>query len=445
MSDSGRLAGPGTATRGPFGLCREWLTHDGVVLPSLLLLSHDEQLARLRASCPEAVPVAAVAGDLCLDRMLLSRPLRPVYRRAFGVHDGQRLLLVSSTWGPRSLFGAGPELVERLARELPLDDYRIVVALHPNVWDHHSPWQIDAWLHACRRAGALVVPPDEGWRAGLIGADVVLGDHGSVSFYGVALGRPLLLASFPENELDPASPVAMLGRLAPRLAPGVGLASQLDAAIEGFAEADYAPVTALASASPGRAAPLLRPMLYRLMNLPEPPPAADVAVVPIPPHQPPRPAAYWARASWSPAGADGWQVEVSRHQVSPPDADLLVELARARGAELAQAAVVVHRAEDDALEGPAWSWAGDEPLPRLAVTTLGPRRCQVWARAGGSALLTAVPDRMPPGWDIAVLGCAVLGWLNAGGSLRSLPERFDVRVGGRRTTVHARYDGSSDA
>ena len=31
------------------------------------------------------------------------------------------------------------------------------------------------------RAGLGVIPPQEGWRAALVGADVLIGDHGSVT------------------------------------------------------------------------------------------------------------------------------------------------------------------------------------------------------------------------------------------------------------------------
>jgi hypothetical protein len=76
---------------------------------------------------------------------------------------------------------------------------------------------VRAWLADSMRRGLILVPPEEGWRAVLAAADVVIGDQGSVTCYAAAIGRPVLLASFPREELDPASAVAGLGRVAPRL------------------------------------------------------------------------------------------------------------------------------------------------------------------------------------------------------------------------------------
>ncbi|MFJ9905834.1 hypothetical protein ACIRVK_23565 [Streptomyces sp. NPDC101152] len=48
-----------------FGMAPDWLLEDGRPLASATVLSHPEQLERLRSSCPEAVPTAVLAGDPC--------------------------------------------------------------------------------------------------------------------------------------------------------------------------------------------------------------------------------------------------------------------------------------------------------------------------------------------------------------------------------------------
>jgi hypothetical protein len=45
-------------------LSREVLTCRGRLLPSVLALTHDAELAELHDSCPEALPAAVVAGDI---------------------------------------------------------------------------------------------------------------------------------------------------------------------------------------------------------------------------------------------------------------------------------------------------------------------------------------------------------------------------------------------
>ncbi|MFK8845996.1 hypothetical protein [Streptomyces sp. Ac-502] len=96
----------GDAGRAPvFGLSPEWLLRDGVPVATATVLSHPEQLARLRHACPPAARTAVLAGDPCFDRLLAALPHRDSFRRALGVSAGRRLVVVNSTWGPRSLFG----------------------------------------------------------------------------------------------------------------------------------------------------------------------------------------------------------------------------------------------------------------------------------------------------------------------------------------------------
>jgi hypothetical protein len=94
----GRIQGAGPpATRPVTGVPPDRLVVGGRVVPSALILPHERHLELLARDCPEALRVAAVAGDPCLDRLLASRRHRDSYRRAFGMRTGRRLVLVSST------------------------------------------------------------------------------------------------------------------------------------------------------------------------------------------------------------------------------------------------------------------------------------------------------------------------------------------------------------
>jgi hypothetical protein len=200
-----------------FGLSPDLVLRDGSPIPSAIVLSHDEQLARLRASAPAAAKVAVVTGDPCYDRLRASIPWRPRYRRALGADGDQTVIAVSSTHRKDSLLGEVSELYERLLAELPVDDFRVVAILHPHIWYEHSPDQVHRWLAPQQRSGLVVVPPEHGWRATLVAADQLIGDHGSVTAYGAALGLPTSLAAFPESAVAPDSAVALLGSFAPRL------------------------------------------------------------------------------------------------------------------------------------------------------------------------------------------------------------------------------------
>jgi hypothetical protein len=262
------------------GLARETLTHRGRVIPSVLALTHDQELVVLRGSCPEALPSAVVVGDICLDRLVASQPFRANYRRALGVADDQRLVVVSSTWAPESTFGQHPELCRRLLSELPRSRHRVALVLHPSVWAVHSPWQIHMWLARCMREGLLVIPPDEGWRATVIASDWVIGDHGSTTQYAAAIGRPVVLSAFPVHVIRSGSIADTVASAAPMLDLGRPLLDQLRVA-EHATERTGA-TAGLITSRPGRAAATLRRAMYELLGLAEPDHPAETRPVPLP-------------------------------------------------------------------------------------------------------------------------------------------------------------------
>jgi hypothetical protein len=261
------------------GLSRESLTRRGRVLPAAIGLSHEDELVALRSSCPEALRTAVVVGDPCLDRMVAGLALRSRYREVLGVPEGGRLVTVSSTWAPASAFGHRPSLCRALLAELPTDGYRVALVLHPNAWAVHGRWQIRAWLHDCIEAGLLVIPPEEGWRAAVIASDHVLGDHGSTTQYAAAVGTPVALASFPDDEVRRGSLADAVRRCCRRIDPARPLLPQLPAAVPGRGTTHLA---GLVSSRPGTAMAELRRIMYRLLDLPEPTSPARTAAVPAP-------------------------------------------------------------------------------------------------------------------------------------------------------------------
>lgn len=280
---SHRWAGAGLAAPRPVaGLRREALVNGGRVIPSLITLAHHDHRRRLLEVCPEAAPAVRVVGDPAYDRLVASTPLRERYRRALGVADGRRLVVVSSTWGPRALLGRNHDLLRRLATELPQDQYAIVAVLHPTTWTWHGRKQMIAWFDDCLRLGVGLLPPEEGWRAALAAADLVVGDHGSVSYYAGALGAPVMLAAFPDDDVLPGSQADLLRRLAPRLSPERPLLPQVQACLEGHRPCVGAMLRDRLTSEPDRAAALLRRMMYELLRLEEPPDPPPVDPVPLP-------------------------------------------------------------------------------------------------------------------------------------------------------------------
>lgn len=161
-------------------------------------------------------------GAIWRDGLRSSRSQRKAYRDAFGLAPGQRLMLVTSTWGEDSLYGRWPALIDMLAQQLPLDSWRVAVMLHPNISRAHSPWQVSRWLDRARQDGVLVLPEGEADLrvAALVAADVVVGDHGAVTHWAAGQGVAVVLADTPVDAARPSSPIGDLLRVAPRLEPG---------------------------------------------------------------------------------------------------------------------------------------------------------------------------------------------------------------------------------
>ncbi|WP_116199285.1 hypothetical protein [Amycolatopsis circi] len=256
----------GSATVETTGLDRELLTFRGRVLPAVLGLSTESEVGVLRERCPEALPAAVVAGDLCLDGMRAASGLRERYRRALGV-GSRRLVVLSSTWFTDSAFGRVPKLPEAIVNALPDDRYAVAAVLHPNVWAVHGRRQVAAWLDGCR--GLRVLPPEQGWQATMLAADWVIGDHGSTTGYAAALGRPVTLASLPDGQARAGSVADLVRARSEPLDLDQPLERQEEAAIAA-APRLAAEVLPVVSTRIDCSAGILRSAMYRLLELSEP-------------------------------------------------------------------------------------------------------------------------------------------------------------------------------
>jgi hypothetical protein len=301
------------------------------------------------------------------------------------------------------------------------------MALHPNIWQWHTPWQIRAWTDSARRAGVRLLPPAEGWRAALVAADLLIGDHGSVTFYGATLGVPTTLATAPLDAVAPDSAIGRFLRAAPRLDHDRPYRAQLDALQE---PAELAEITALATSAPEQAMSLLRKEFYRIVDLPEPAWPAEPLAVPVPPDGDREPGAQLLRVELT-----GRHATVTRHPAEllrienrlPDGTHLSVDLAEPYRAFLELADVVV---VPDARDAAAVLSA--MPGCLLAAGAIDRRSCLVVDTSGTAIRFTT---------DLARVCAAVVHtWLTEGRNLADLAGDLSVTLGATTHVVTAQLD-----
>ncbi|RJQ85579.1 hypothetical protein [Amycolatopsis panacis] len=434
---------PETGDRRPeteaFGLSVETLLSAGVPRADAFVLSHPDQQRLLAARAPSAAGAAVVAGDPCFDRLLASLPLRERYRRALGIGD-RKLIVLSSTWSGDSLLGTRPELPRELVAELSPEEAVCALILHPNLTHGHGAGAVRGWYADCLRAGMLILDEIHGWRAGLIAADLVVGDHGSVTGYSAALGVPTLLGSF--TEVPPETAISALGELAPRLPLHGPYLPVLTEAITDPPRFDL--VADRTTSAPGQALSLLRKAFYRLLDLDEPTAEISAAPVPVVSSLPGSgggtadfvsseidPAARIVRLSRRPA-------EVQRpprgiHPESTATTHLGCSIDYPRTALRTGAAVLTAPYSDLGSDPDAWHESIFRQHPVCAVSVAWSEdSVTARARAGHEYLLTA-PGIAPP-----LLGAVVHTWLSAGLPPEALAPEVTVDLGGRRYPVAIR-------
>ncbi|MFJ4918873.1 hypothetical protein [Streptomyces sp. NPDC088725] len=428
----------------PAGLSRKELMRRGKVVPAAIGVSHEDQLARLAETCPEAVPHALVIGDWCFQRILASHPQRDLYRRSLGAVDGRRLVVIHSTWSEHSLLGRCPGLPLDLVTALPSDEFAVAAVLHPNVWARHSPHGVIERLGAAMDAGLMLIPPQEGWRAAVIASDWVVGDHGSTTFYSAAAQRVTLLAATGLDELDPRSPTADFGRRAPRLDPSGDLLAQLlDAAAVHDTDA-LGPVVDRQLGSVDKSGELTQRRMYaflaaRGVRAPDRAPVPGPVPTPAPMSGPP-PTTYDVTGAVHEDGAvrvRRWPVVPDHHTSARGFYAVASEEGQPRWKHSAE---VIARTVADA-ELPAVEWivhaSKEFTGANVLVASLDSSRCLV--RLRGGLLMEATAERdwgaRRPSLDPLLLGAAVNLWLLGDRRPQDLARGLVVRTGERRLRV----------
>lgn len=168
--------------------------HDHRGITTVMALASDEDIQHFDR---HALPTVRfeVTGDPCLDALRASLPARRRYRQALGVNADQTLVVISSTWGPYGALGQNRHIINQVIGSLPSDEYVVASILHANIWSLHGDWQLRLWLRDALASGLRLISHQKGWRPTIVAADIVIGDHGSVTHYASALSIPVVLAT----------------------------------------------------------------------------------------------------------------------------------------------------------------------------------------------------------------------------------------------------------
>ena len=420
------------------GMSPDQLMHDGRVVPAVIGLPHPDDARRLAVQCPPAVARAEVIGDPCWDRLLASRHRRARYRSAFGV-GGERLVVVSSTWGPASLFARHPDLVERLTAELPWDGYRVALVLHPAVRAWHSEQQVRRWLRPALDRGLMLLSADDEWRAALVAADAVIGDHGSVTLYSAALGRPTALACFGWEEIAPDTPMAALTGTALGFAAEKPVWPQVEALVEAAGRrAASKQAEALAARSfdhQGRSLNRIATIAYRLMDLPILKRAPEATAVPLPWRSESAPTSWYFQAEIDrdEVAILRWPAPWSQPAAGAGGARLMADLCDPNPRLVRTATVLIQHAAD---AGPDADLA---EFPAAYVrAVIRPGRLLLNVR--GQGRFEAVTEHLGGGFDPCVIAAAVHAEVFQ--ARRPLRETLRVSVNGLTATVPVRATSS---
>lgn len=424
----------------------------GDVPATTVVISHPDQ-ASLFAGHPPDVSLL-MAGDPAYDRLEASLPFRDHYRASLGIGSEQKLIVLSSTWGPSAQLGRYPGLAVRLLSELPLDEYRVAMIIHPNIWYGHGPWQVRTWLRRAIDAGAILSPPrGDSWRGVAIAADLFVADHGSVAFYAASIGRPVLLCSFEHDKLVESSPLAELGRIAPALDVAALLRPQIDKAIREFEPGRHQSVVGRMTGAPGESLRIMREAIYRIIDLEEPPEPPRVLTVGRPDVALAAVTAQLALAAFPLSDERDGAVEVSLQRFPavlapppPPESRetlrFLIVDERERDPRFLQSAAVVVRSSDASIDptgSSEASWAARalerSPGCRIAASVNGPLRLVTLFPRGRAPLALRVVEGVGGEWsnhDTTLLVAAFYACDVTGRASLPVERGLTVRVGDSR-------------
>ncbi|MEU3274486.1 hypothetical protein ABZ639_26890 [Saccharomonospora sp. NPDC006951] len=342
------------------------------LLDVLPLLGHDDRIQIFFT-----IPGSSAFTD-GTDRFLAEHGIRVYEPEALG-DDPKIDLVISASFGDELGFRPAPKVV--LPHGVGYNKYLNRKTGTGNVFGLSAEWLYDK--HGDLVADLLVLSHEEqldqlrracpdATDTALVAADLVVSDHGSLTCYATALNKPVLIAADGGGEVVDDSPLAQLLDLLPRLEPGTPLLGQVEETIaKGAIGRDF---PGRMFANQGRAAAILRSLMYDILRLPESPGSATARPLPAPAATIAEPPAFDVVSRHRDAG-DGLDLTFERYPsgpATPPDADHVAASEIAPDPGLIERAAVIWSADPHDDLPSALSWTAETlaryPGARVAVT-----------------------------------------------------------------------------
>ena len=406
-----------------FELTDDQLMHDGTAIATRHLLPGPDSLTRLERDCAPAARRAVIAGDPIVQQLRAHLSLRDSYRAELGLRPGQKLVVVSSTWGPRSLAGQSLGVLRRLVAELPMDEYRVAATFHHNVTIRDGHRELERILRSTIDSGLILIPPESGWQSTVLASDCLIGDYGSTTFYASDV-VPVAIAAHAPDECPADSPMTALANAVPHIDPDRPLRPQIDSLTDAPRPSIVEEIIDSSVTRDIDAPAVFRSTMYELMGLAEPTaPAALPVAAPRSHHR-----------------------EVTAFVVQPAVDGAVVRLRRypAATAPMRDGGHLVVRTDDPDPRRPQSAAALVATKPGFDLAALLDRfpGCRVAVKPVPDAIafrvragseFTIGTDAVA---DAEAATLAVSGYLGFEVTGRTLPDRFTVTCGGRRIVLH---------
>jgi len=230
-----------------------------------ILFDNESNASAAARDFPALKEAVKVTGCLGVDRMLALRPERERFRRELGIPEGEKAVLIMSSFYPEGLMKKyGRALLDQAAR-LQGSGRHFIVSAHPNLWVEPGFLEL---MEEQKARGLRVLDPDEPLEPFLVAADAAVSDFTSLSLAFALLGKPLIYVPIDAGRFDRHSLLVRLAAGLPRLDVPEDMETVLDRAFRDYPHAFLNETARQIYPHPGEAASRMKKEFEKILRIP---------------------------------------------------------------------------------------------------------------------------------------------------------------------------------